>query len=399
MTIYFLFKEATLDSFPIFAKNSWRVNTEPQIITHSTHQKHEEGEEVKCTFETIPQALETNEVLLSQPYWMYGAEMGVNEHEVVIGNEPVYTTETKLGSGLTGQDLVRLGLERGDSAKQSLDVIINLLEKHGQRGECGYDNHQWFFHNSFLIADPGEAFIIETADKWWIAEKLKDFKIKSISNEFTVKGKGDRRRDGIINYAIEKGCCKNEDDFNFAQVFSKEKIPDNFPLKVNLSPSIEILTKHMGEITIEHVIEILRREQNESGNSLRCAGSQISHLKYLKKSIHWFTGGPYPKYNLIKPYIFPVENQKVNNAGPYSKINPEWFWTQNERFLGENLSELKTQKYMNELNAIERELRSEVRNLVHEQDNYRKEDFVKEFEKINQESWEKAYEIISLKPT
>lgn len=52
-------------------------------------------------------------VILSKPAWMWGAEMGANDKNVVIGNEAVWTDNNE-GDGdarqrrLLGMDLVRL---------------------------------------------------------------------------------------------------------------------------------------------------------------------------------------------------------------------------------------------------------------------------------------------------
>jgi len=45
---------------------------------------------------TVPQILETAQVLLCQPFWMFGAEMGANEYGVVIGNEAIFTKRNYL---------------------------------------------------------------------------------------------------------------------------------------------------------------------------------------------------------------------------------------------------------------------------------------------------------------
>ena len=116
----------------IFGKNSDRPSGEKQSIRRYPSQSYDilKNPTVECTYITIPQVPKTNAILLSQIDWMWGCEMGCNEFGVVIGNEAVWTKEQEEDNSykaLLGMDLVRLGLERGNTAKESLDVITNLL--------------------------------------------------------------------------------------------------------------------------------------------------------------------------------------------------------------------------------------------------------------------------------
>ena len=54
-----------------------------------------------------------------------------------------------------------------------MELIINLLDKHGQGGNCNESRYSFTYHNSFLIADRSEAWILETAGPHWAAEQIK----------------------------------------------------------------------------------------------------------------------------------------------------------------------------------------------------------------------------------
>lgn len=170
----------------IFAKNSDRSPNEVQVLEYHPARTGLTGD-VACTYCTIPQVEHTHAVLLSRPEWMWGAEIGVNEFGLCIGNEAVFTKGAYGQTGLTGMDLLRLALERCRTAQEALGTIIQLLETYGQGGNCGFD-HKFYYDNAFLIQDPQHLYVLETAGKNWA---WKHYDAVSISNRLSLGADAD----------------------------------------------------------------------------------------------------------------------------------------------------------------------------------------------------------------
>lgn len=168
----------------LFAKNSDRPYDEAQTVSWHPDRQVSQSGELNTQYLTIPDA-DTHGVLLSRPTWLWGAEHGVNELGVVIGNELLHTNRefNSQPDALLGMDLVRLGLERSGSAAEALEVMTELIERYGQGGS-GKANTNSPYDSSFLICDPGSGWILETCGNEWVAQKIT--RRAAISNAISI---------------------------------------------------------------------------------------------------------------------------------------------------------------------------------------------------------------------
>jgi secernin len=193
---------STRDGHTLFAKNSDRPPTECQLLFQASRVRHPAGATVRCQYLEIPQVGETLALLGSRPWWLWGFEHGVNECRVAIGNEALHTRDEVGETGLLGMDLVRLGLERGRTAAEAKRVITDLIEQYGQGGNANYGVARRY-HNSFIIADPAEAWVLETSGRHWVAHRVRDR--AAISNLATIEDDWDEASRGVEEYAKQRG--------------------------------------------------------------------------------------------------------------------------------------------------------------------------------------------------
>lgn len=248
--------ENTADGVTIFAKNSDREPNEAQHLLFVPAEDHPEGERLRCTYIEIPQVSHTWAVLLSKPFQIWGAEMGVNEHGVAIGNEAIFSrVPANKKGGLLGMDLLRLGLERAATARQAVEVITSLLEEWGQGGSGGF-SHPFYYHNSYLIADPKDAWVLETVDRHWAAKQVRG--MYTISNGLTLGSEWDLASDDLVSYAVKRGWCKGREDFHFARCYTDPLYTTFAAATYRQSCTMRSLAGKKGRITVRDAMAALR---------------------------------------------------------------------------------------------------------------------------------------------
>lgn len=365
---------ATIDGEVVFGKNSNRPYDEQQPIVYFPRQRYPAETNVRCTYISIPQVEETYAVLLSKPCWMWGAEMGGNECNVVIGNEAVWTKEPEGRPALLGMDLLRLALERSSTATQAVHLICDLLEMYGQGGACAENDPNFTYHNSFLIADPTEAWVLETAGKWWVAQEIKDG-YRNISNQLSIRSEYNIARDGIVDHAIDQRYWDYVEEFDFAKCFSYGyQEPSRYSRE---GWGKHLLQTQNGKISPTVMMQILRDHTGGicMHGGFRATASQVSLLS-KKNSVHWLTGSPHPCISLFKPFVVPTQDEPKNFD----------IWEQRNKF-----NPLLEKIMIQELHSFEQELIKTIQQMLQSDDWS-----MKDIQSLTQEALNRELSIVSI---
>ncbi len=322
----------------MFGKNSDREPNEAQVLEIVPRMRHEEPY-VRLTNMEYPQARETYAVVISRPWWIYGAEMGLNEYGLVIGNVAVFTKEPYREDGMLGMDMLRLALERTRTAREALKFLVDLVESIGQGGNYSYEK-KFRYHNSFIIADPKEAWVLETAGEYWAAKRVRD--VYTISNALTITDDWDVAHEKLVDHGVKKHGCSRQ-RFSFASCYS-----DRFYTKLargreRRSYTLGRLREKVGELTVWDIVSLLRSHQHEPyhpargsmrdicmhyGGLLRPSQTASSMVVMLKNDsvLGLVTGTSNPCLSLYKPVVFGVRLpfQQKNASNKYSVSDYWW---------------------------------------------------------------------------
>jgi secernin len=337
-------KLATADGIAIFGKNSDRPPNEGQSLAYFGAAKHPANSRVKCTYIEIPQVQKTNAILLSKPFWMWGAEIGVNEHGLVIGNEAIFSKiPANKEPALLGMDMLRAALERAATPREAVQVVIDLLEQFGQGGNCTF-GEELYYHNSFIMANAQDAWVLETVDKQWAARQIKD--VYSISNCLTIKDQWDIASPDLVELALKKGFAKSKQSFDLAKDYS-DLIYTNFGKgRDRRATTFSALDEQKGKVTIDSMINTLRHHNDENFDPqssitevdvcmhagfgpIRGSQSTASMVVYLDQGapVIFATGTSAPCTSIFKPIWMDAPLPDLGPVPGSTSDSTSLFWT------------------------------------------------------------------------
>jgi dipeptidase len=309
------------DDGVLFAKNSDRDPNEAQVLRWSPAATHSPGSRVRCTWSEIDQVPSTYAVLLSQPWWMWGAEIGANEHGVVIGNEAVFTRgggKAKSDSPLLGMDLIRLALERAASTREAVGVIVDLLERHGQGGSCSHDHPRFTYDNSFIVADRDGAVVLETAGRDWATETVTG-PGRSISNGLTIPHFAKRHSDPLRSRVAS---CSSRRALTESGASRATSVSDLFAVLRDHGPDGLHWSPLNGALSAPcaHAAGLVTTTQSTA--------SWVADLR--GEPVHWVTGTSAPCTSTFKPVRVDRPVDVDPEAMPSNAYDPAYRWWRHE---------------------------------------------------------------------
>ena len=362
--------DSTAASVTLLGKNSDRPTFDSQPLVLNPRGTWSPESEIDLGRLSIPQIQTTYATLGSQPYWCWGYEEGINEFGVAIGNEGVWTRPLldmiaaleagqELPLGLTGMDLVRLGLERSRTAAEAVAVIVALLEKHGQLGSgvptAGLPGGA--YDNSYIIADPEEAWILETAGREWVAQRVSSG-VASIANDLSIGSEFDLRSSSLISQAAENGWWNEVSGrpFDF-----KEAYRDPSPIGLGKTArsitrsetSRRLLEEQAGEIDVPWMMRIGRdRSSSPPIDQGATASSCIAVLQDTETELPVFWWAPArPSVSCYIPFFVHASHlpDSVSNPGTHtdgvvapSKVGPDAYADGSYWWLFRDLADIAT---------------------------------------------------------
>jgi secernin len=162
-------------------------------------------------------------------------------------------------------DLVRLGLERGRTAREALEVIATLMETYGQGG-AAREPGGGGYHNSFLLADPDEAWHLESSNSRWVARRMT---LGSVSNHLSIRADWEIGSRDFESFARSQGLWRAAERIDAAAAYRNPHVPGHISEGRQRRAS-QLLEAGRGRHDVESFKSILR-DHGDAGAAWRYA--------------------------------------------------------------------------------------------------------------------------------
>src|SRR5262245_49411886 len=123
---------ATVAGHALVGANHFGPTSDQPSLCYLPAREHAAGQNVSHPSAVLPQVRETASVVGLQSAGSWGLVQGTNQHHVAAGMARWQSRIASPTAGLDGPSLVRLVLERASSARHAVDVLTEMIERHGQ---------------------------------------------------------------------------------------------------------------------------------------------------------------------------------------------------------------------------------------------------------------------------
>jgi secernin len=202
-------------------------------------------------------------------------------------------------------DLVRLGLERGRSAREALEVIATLVETHGQGGAALAPDAAGY-HNSFLLADPGNVWQLETSNRRWVARQMR---VAACSNHYALDAHWDIASRDFEAWARESGYWRRADRVDVAAALRNPHVPAQIS-SGRARRASELVERARGSIEVATLTALLRDHGDGgpvwTGGDAAPAEERYFTLCAHSDPVHRTTASLVAELPAPRPFAWPV---------------------------------------------------------------------------------------------
>ena len=227
-------------------------------------QTHDQGQALKVPYVKIPQVKETYQ------YWASGNTLsstglgvaaetrpydsvlvGMNQWGVTMSCNWMWSKEKNLpNKGIRRYAVRQLILERAKTARQAVQIVADFIDKYGQADWGGL---------TYNLADPKEAWVLETTSQHWVARKVRDNELWVVANRFTIGKEFDLSSKGLKSFAQKMGWFDpKQGDFSFKDFYGRPDRMNQAYDKDREARGKALLQGKQGFITPEDLFLILR---------------------------------------------------------------------------------------------------------------------------------------------